>query len=70
MVFAFVREKTVAQVRERLEQVQGDQPFRELARKAATSIVDLIPPDGTPLFTDDHAPVEEMTRRMLFARKQ
>jgi len=69
MVLAFVREKTLAQVRERLGHLGGDQAFRELANGAAASIVDLIPPQGTPIFTDDHAPVEEMTRQMLLTHQ-
>jgi predicted membrane-bound spermidine synthase len=69
MVLAFVREKTLAQVRERLGHLGGDQAFQELAKGAAASIVDLIPPQGTPVFTDDHAPVEEMTRRMLLTHQ-
>jgi len=70
IVFAFTRAKSVAQVRERLEHLVGDQPLRELAREAAAAIVDLAPPEGTPFFTDDHAPVEEMSRRVLFTQKQ
>jgi hypothetical protein len=60
----------MAQVRGRLEHLIGDQPLQELAREAAATIVDLVPPEGTPFFTDDQAPVEEMSRRMLFTQKQ
>jgi hypothetical protein len=28
-------------------------------------MADLVPPLGSMVFTDDHAPVEEMPRRML-----
>jgi hypothetical protein len=70
MVFAFTRVKSVAQIRERLEHLLGEQPLQELAREAAATINDLVPPEGTPVFTDDHAPVEEMSRRMLFTQKQ
>jgi hypothetical protein len=70
IVFAFTQVKSVGQIRERLEHLVGDQPLRELAREAAATIVDLVPPEGTPLFTDDHAPVEEMSRRMLITQKQ
>jgi spermidine synthase len=70
MVFAFTRVKSVAQIRERLEHLLGEQPLQELAREAAATIDDLVPPEGTPVFTDDHAPVEEMSRRMLFTQKQ
>lgn len=70
IVFAFAQVKSVGQIRERLEHLAGDQPLRELAREAAAIIVDLVPPEGTPVFTDDHAPVEEMSRRTLTAQKQ
>lgn len=69
IVLAFAREKTVTEVRERLGQLRGDQPFQDLAREASAVIVDLVPPEGSVVFTDDHAPVEEMTRRMLLTHK-
>jgi hypothetical protein len=69
-VLAFTQVKSVGQVRERLEHLAGDQPLQELAREAAAAIVDLAPPEGAPAFTDDHAPVEEMSRRMLTTPKQ
>jgi len=69
IVLAFAREKTVAEVRERLRQLRGDQSFQDLAREAVAAIVDLAPPEGTAVFTDDHAPVEEMTRRMLLTHQ-
>ena len=65
IVFAFPRERSAASIRAQLERVEGPEPIRQLARNAASAVVDLVPPAGTPVFTDDHAPVEEMTRRML-----
>jgi spermidine synthase len=69
IVLAFAREKTVAEVRERLGEVRGEQAFQALAREAAVRVVDLLPAQGTTVFTDDHAPVEEMTRQMLLTRR-
>jgi spermidine synthase len=37
----------------------------ENMRHALSSVIDLRPAEGTPVFTDDRAPIEEMTRRML-----
>jgi hypothetical protein len=37
----------------------------ENIRNALASAIDLRPAEGTPVFTDDRAPIEEMTRRML-----
>jgi predicted membrane-bound spermidine synthase len=65
MVLAFARSKTVGEVRERWGQMHGEQALQDLVRDAERAIVDLVPPEGTAVFTDDLAPVEEMTRRML-----
>jgi predicted membrane-bound spermidine synthase len=65
IVFAFVQKKIVNQVRARLEHLSGDESLQALARAGAIAIGDLTPPEGTPVFTDDRSPVEEMTRRML-----
>ena len=65
MVLAFARSKTVTEIRERWAQMPGEQALQDLARDAALAIVELAPPVGTTVFTDDLAPVEEMTRRML-----
>jgi spermidine synthase len=69
MVLAFARKKTVAEVRERWTEMRGEQALQDLARDAALAITDLAPPAGTAVFTDDFAPVEEMTRRMLSTRQ-
>ena len=65
MLLAFPQETTAASIHERLENFQGDPAAKRLARRAETLINDLKVPAGTSVFTDDHAPVEEITRRML-----
>lgn len=69
LLFVSARERTVEDVRARLGRVNSGDIIEQLARKAAASIADLTPPAGTPFFTDDHAPIEEMTRRMAKTRK-
>ena len=70
LLFVFPRERTVEDVRSRLGEVNSGDVIEQLARKAAASVKELAPPAGTPVFTDDHAPIEEMTRRMTRARNQ
>ena len=65
IVLAFPRERSAASVRAQLQAVEGPEPLRRIAQYAAQNVVDVVPPPGTPVFTDDWAPVEEMTRRML-----
>lgn len=65
IVLAFARERPGAWVRDRLQHAEGSPTVERLARKAAHAIVDFEAPRGTPILTDDHAPVEEMTRRMM-----
>jgi len=65
VVLAFPRETSLAQIRQRLSQVDGDPALHAIATNAAGAVRELIPPAGTTIFTDDHAPVEEITRRML-----
>lgn len=57
MLFAFTRPRSVEAVRRRLEGA----PVAD----AAIGVTALTPPASTRAFTDDLAPVEEMTRRML-----
>jgi spermidine synthase len=70
IVLAFPQNMPVSDVRRRLEQATGEQAFRQLAHRAASALVELQPQPGTPIFTDDRAPIEEMTRRMLLAPPQ
>lgn len=65
IVLAFPRERSVPWVRDRLQHADGSPVVKQLARDAAHAIVDLVPPPEAPVFTDDHAPVEAMTRRMM-----
>jgi hypothetical protein len=65
IVLAFPRERSAASVRAQLQAVAGPEPLRRIAQYSAQNVVDVVPPPGTPVFTDDWAPVEEMTRRML-----
>jgi predicted membrane-bound spermidine synthase len=65
MLFAFPTETSEDEVRRRLATFDGDQAVKRLARRAATQITDVDVPDGTAVFTDDYAPIEEITRRML-----
>lgn len=69
IVFAFSREQPAASIRAQLERAQGVEQVTKLARQAAAGIVDRGPPFGTAVFTDDHPPVEEMTRRKLMSAR-
>jgi spermidine synthase len=57
MLFAFTRARSLESVRRQLE--------RTPIEGAATGVTELVPPASVRAFTDDFAPVEEMTRRML-----
>lgn len=65
MLFAFPTETSEDEVRRRLAAFDGDPAVKRLARRAATQITDVDVPNGTVVFTDDYAPIEEITRRML-----
>ena len=65
MVLAFRSERSIESIRSALRSATSDEQVGRLARKAASQIVELAPAEGTLIFTDDHAPVEEMTRHML-----
>jgi spermidine synthase len=65
IVFAFAHSRSLDTIRRRLANVQGDQPWQQLARKVATQIIEPKRVPGAVVFTDDRAPIEEMTRRML-----
>ena len=67
VVFASCRERTVEEIRAKLRGWQDNSRLGGLIRAAAAEIVSLKPPAGTLVFTDDRAPVEEITRRMLLA---
>jgi spermidine synthase len=65
ILLAFSRERSAAWVRDRLQHAEGTPTVKRLARKAVHHIVDLVPLPGTLILTDDYAPVEDMTRRMM-----
>ncbi len=70
MVFAFAEERSLASVRRDLEQAQGSPALVKLARAAASGMTPLDPPSNSVVFTDDHAPIDPMTRRMLIADRR
>ncbi len=65
MLLAFSRETSEAAVRARFAAFAGDQTIQRLARQAEGQIDDAPLPAGARVFTDDLAPVEEITRRAL-----
>lgn len=65
MLLAFSKETSKDAIRDRLANFDGDPAVKSLAKRAADQIADVEPPKGTVVFTDDYAPVEELTRRML-----
>jgi predicted membrane-bound spermidine synthase len=65
LLLAFARSRSIAELRETLRTAEGPPVVEQLARRAARTLVELAPPPAVPIFTDDHAPVEELTRRMM-----
>ena len=65
VLLAFAREISTSEIRERLGSSSGAWRVEDLARRAALQITEFHVADGTAVFTDDWAPVEEITRRML-----
>ncbi|MHC4695736.1 MAG: fused MFS/spermidine synthase, partial [Planctomycetota bacterium] len=65
MLFAFARERSLESIRTSLAAVVGEDHVSRHARLVAPAVVDFVPPPDTPIFTDDRAPIEAMTRRML-----
>jgi spermidine synthase len=65
MLLAFPQETSAASIRARLATFAGDQAIKRLLKHAETRITEPDVPAGTVVFTDDFAPVEEITRRML-----
>lgn len=70
ILLAFPEKRPLAETMSQLKQGAGPDWVRELAQKAAAGIEELEPRSGTTIFTDDKAPVEEMTRRMLAESRQ
>ena len=67
MLLAFPTERTVETLRSQLLGVTEPADIIPLARRAAAALTNLVPPLGTPILTDDHAPVEELVRRSIFS---
>ncbi|MGH9406314.1 MAG: spermidine synthase [Terriglobia bacterium] len=65
MLFAFAKRTTAASVRAELRSYEGDPGIARIAGEAASHMAPLEPPTGTVVFTDDHAPIDPMTRRMM-----
>ena len=65
VIFAFGRQRDLSWLQSRLSAGANSGPLNTLARHAAATITPLDFPPQTPLFTDDYAPIEAMTRRML-----
>ncbi|HEV3199748.1 MAG TPA: fused MFS/spermidine synthase [Bryobacteraceae bacterium] len=65
IVLAFAREETLASVRQRLAAMEGTDMWHVLARKSAGEIEEPAVRADATVFTDDRAPIEAMTRRML-----
>jgi spermidine synthase len=68
LLLAFPQARTLPWVRARLAEAESDARFAALVREAGASLGELVPPANAPVFTDDRAPVEEMTRRMLASK--
>ena len=65
MLFAFCQKRPADSVKAKLMSYQGDSGIAKLAHDAAASMAPLDPPPGTVIFTDDRAPIDPMTRRMM-----
>jgi hypothetical protein len=69
ILFAFAEKRALAETVGRLKQGTGPAWVQELAQKAAEEMVEFEPRAGAVIFTDDKAPIEEMTRRMLVGER-
>jgi hypothetical protein len=65
ILFAFSEKRDILETAVRLKEGAGPAWVRDLSMKAAGEIVELEPKAGAVIFTDDLAPIEQMTRRML-----
>ena len=65
MLLAFAKATPESAIRARLLAFAGNEAVERLAKRAGKQIAEIAVPPGTIVFTDDFAPVEEMTRRML-----
>jgi predicted membrane-bound spermidine synthase len=65
LIFAFATQRDLNRVRSRLAGGAATEPLNTLARNASRAITTLQAPTDALVFTDDFAPIEAMTRRML-----
>jgi spermidine synthase len=65
MLLAFPAPVALEQVRERLASAAAYARAASTVRTASSKIKPLVPPPGTEIYTDDHAPVEQRIRAML-----
>jgi len=65
IVLAFTRPQSLASIRDRLAAVDIGNPAKALAARSATEVIEPPVRAGAIVFTDDCAPIEEMTRRMM-----
>jgi len=65
ILFAFPQKRAVSETIAQLQSSDGPEWLKLLARNAAGHLTEFAPHEGATIFTDDKAPVEEMTRRML-----
>jgi len=70
ILFAFAEKHTVAETVAKLKQGGGPGWVQELEQEAAGEMAEFEPRAGAVIFTDDRAPIEEMTRRMLVESKK
>lgn len=65
ILFAFPEKRALADTTAMLNRSNGPAWLKKLAEQAAAGLLEVEPRSGAVIFTDDKAPVEEMTRRML-----
>ena len=69
IVFAFCRERTILSIRAAMERASEASRLSELTGAAAAQVEAFAPRSDALVFTDDRAPVEEMTRQTLLAAR-
>jgi spermidine synthase len=70
MLLGFAAPRSVEEVRSSIDEAQLTPRLHDIVQSAMSSLSEMSPPPGTLVFTDDHAPVEDITRRMLAAYNQ
>ncbi len=65
VILAFPRRRSADSIRRKLQAVEGPEPLEQLAHAASLAIRELALPEPISPFTDDLAPVERITWRVL-----